>query len=119
MHPALIGASDARLMQIEALSTRLKDSQTATPQMAQTLVSLYEQERLHGSLGFAYQLAALTSCKDGDRWGAVQYASLAVQFGLLNNGFENEDVEVMKALAEQPENLPCWTDGSASQLARR
>lgn len=109
MHPALIRASDARLIHIKTLSTHLEDPQAATVQITQTLVSLYEQERLHGSLSFAYQLAALASCKDGNRWGAVQYASLAVEFGLLNDGFENDNVDMMKSLAEQPEQMPCWT----------
>lgn len=83
MHPALIRASDARLVQIDVLSRRFTDFQKPTSQMAQALVSLCKQERLYGWLSFAYQRAALASCRAGDRWRAVEYASLAVEFLLL------------------------------------
>jgi hypothetical protein len=108
MHPSLTQASDARLGQIEALTNHLEDEQTASPQIARTLISLYKQERLYASLGDAYRLAALTFCAEGHHWSTIQHALLAIEFGMLNDGFGSEDVELMKSLAEQPERQSCW-----------
>lgn len=58
--------------------------------------------------------AALALSREGDRWTAVRHASLAVELGLLNDGFEDEDMQMMKSLAEKPENLPCWPNINTS-----
>lgn len=108
LHPELSRASDDRLSQINALSDRLEDWETAPPQIAHTLISLYEQERLHAPMSAAYRFAALTSCAEGLRWDAIKYARLAVELGMLDDGFGDEDVTAMRKLAERPEKQSCW-----------
>ncbi|KAM0254890.1 hypothetical protein ACHAQJ_006327 [Trichoderma viride] len=108
LHPELAHASDERLAQITAISERLEDWETASPQMAQTLISLYEQERLHAPSSDAYWYAAMTSCAEGLYWDTIRYARLAVEFGMLDYGFGEESFERMRRLAEYPENESCW-----------
>lgn len=50
-----------------------------TPEMAELLVSLYEQERLRGWIGDAYESASLAWSAAGKEWTARRYAALAVQ----------------------------------------
>ena len=108
LHPELAHASDERLVQISALRKRLEDWETASPQIAQTLISLYEQERLYARSGIAYWYAALTSCAEGLRWDTIRYAQLGVEFGLLDGEFRGEKVQVLKKLAVRPEDHSCW-----------
>ncbi|KAL7793120.1 hypothetical protein V8C37DRAFT_113266 [Trichoderma ceciliae] len=108
LHPELARASDERLAQITALSERLEDWETAPPQMAQTLISLYEQERLHAPSSDAYWYAAITSCAEGLYWDTIRYARLAIEFGMLDYGFGDESFQLMGKLAEQPEKESCW-----------
>ncbi|PNY26563.1 SET domain-containing protein 5 [Tolypocladium capitatum] len=107
MHPRLTQESDARLVQMAALLGRLNEWRTASPEIAQTLVSLYDQERIYASCS-AYRYAALTSCAAGRRWDTIRYARLAVETGLISWGFRDEDVQAMVRLAEQPERELCW-----------
>ncbi|KND92708.1 SET domain-containing protein 5 [Tolypocladium ophioglossoides CBS 100239] len=108
MHPSLTQASDARLHQMHALEERLQDWETASPEIALAFVSLYEQERLYASISDAYRFAALTFCAEGQRWSAIKYARLAIEIGMLNDGFLDEDVKQMMKLAKEPEKESCW-----------
>lgn len=108
LHPELARASDERLGQIADLRDRLEDWKTAPPQMLQTLISLYEQERLHAPSSSAYWYAAMTSCAEGLYWDTIRYARLAIELGLLDYGFRDESFQLMRKLAEEPEKATCW-----------
>ncbi|KAF2463798.1 SET domain-containing protein [Lindgomyces ingoldianus] len=110
-HPALTAESDARLLQIEELEGTLDDwstESTATPEMAEALISLMVQERLYASLGTAYRLAAMAYSSFGDKWNAVRYARLSVEYLALDKGFREGDVYAMKQLATDPEMQWSW-----------
>jgi hypothetical protein len=110
--PALGDSSDARIRQIEDLRGELGDwgaSSRATPQMAELLVSLLEQERVWGLLGEAHAYAAVEHNGAGDAWTALRYAHLAVEEGLtLMRGKEDSDVRDMKSLIEDPWGHWSW-----------
>jgi hypothetical protein len=109
--PVFTAESDARLLQIEELEAKLDDwseSSEASPQMAETLISLMQQERLWGSMGAVYRLAAMTYSGVGDRWNAVRYARLSVEYSMLDKGFRADDVYAMKQLASEPEMQWSW-----------
>lgn len=108
LHPELARASDERLAQITTINERLEDWETAPPQMAQTLISLYEQERLYAPSSSAYWYAAATSCAEGLYWDTIRYARLAIEFGMLDYGFGDEEFQLMRRLAEEPEKESCW-----------
>ncbi|EHK49401.1 hypothetical protein TRIATDRAFT_183670, partial [Trichoderma atroviride IMI 206040] len=108
LHPELAHASDERLDQITTINDRLEDWESAPLQMAQTLISLYEQERLHAPAGSAYWYAALMSCTHGLYWETIRYAQLAIELGLLDYGFEDESFHRMRQLAKEPAEDECW-----------
>lgn len=104
--PAPKAASDARIAQILSLQAILQDhsaTSTATTAMADLLVSLYELEHLHGPVSEAYALAAIEYNAAKDRWGALRYAYLAVESGLLYGGEKDGDVKAMQKLIASPE----------------
>ncbi|KAI0171518.1 hypothetical protein BJ166DRAFT_518980 [Pestalotiopsis sp. NC0098] len=101
----IVEASDARIAQILALQGQFADytgASHATPEMAEALVSLYEQERLWSRLYEAYTFAAVEFNAAGRVWEAVKYARLAVQHGFVAAGPKNEDGYELAALAENP-----------------
>ena len=104
MHPSLTDASDARLEQLSELETADRLSSDA----AQALISLYKQERLHGHIVDAYQVAAEAACAEGNRWRTIQHAHSAMQVGLLHYGSNDEHVLQMKRLTKHPEKESCW-----------
>ncbi|KAL7911963.1 SET domain-containing protein [Trichoderma velutinum] len=108
LHSDLAHESDERLDQINTIRERLQDWETAPPQMALALVSLYEQERLHAPSSLAYWYAALTSCAEGLYWDTIRYARLAIELGMLDYGFKDEDFQLMRNLAKEPETETCW-----------
>lgn len=110
LHSELAHASDERLDQITTINDRLEDWATAPLQMAQTLISLYEQERLHAPLSSAYWYAALTSCTQGLYWETIRYAQLAIEMGLLDYGFGDESFHRMRQLAKEPAEDDCWME---------
>ncbi|KAI1337883.1 hypothetical protein F5Y15DRAFT_425587 [Xylariaceae sp. FL0016] len=107
-------ASDARIAQIAELTAHLRDSSSSSassspsPQMAELLVSLYEQERLWGSIHEAYAQAAVAYSAVGEAWMAVKYARLAVQRGLAAKGPRDGEVGDMEGLAEDPGGHWSW-----------
>jgi hypothetical protein len=110
--PAPIGAaSDARLAQLEKVHHELSDTREAhetTPEMAEFLVSLYEQERLWGDMLEPYSFAALEYNGVGNAWMARKYARLAVEAGLLHRGRNHVSVTAMEALLSAPEEHWSW-----------
>ncbi|QDS71708.1 hypothetical protein FKW77_008461 [Venturia effusa] len=103
--------SDLRIKRIVALSAELEDytsESEATTSMAELLISLYEQERLHGPIAEAYALAAIEFNGVGEAWTAEKYAQLAVQTGLLYGGPTDPDVRVMVELLDDPWSHWSW-----------
>ena len=110
-HPVFVDESDARIEEINELSGLLDDwtpQSKATPELAEALISLYEQERLFASLGHPYKQAAEVYSSFGDRWNAIKYASLAVELILLDKGFREKDLKEMREIAEEPEKSWSW-----------
>ncbi|KAI0128394.1 hypothetical protein BJ170DRAFT_579983 [Xylariales sp. AK1849] len=104
-------ASNARIKQIDELSSQLRDwepSSQATPAMAELLISLYDQERLWSSIHEAYTYAAIEHNGAGEPWLATKYARLAIKHGLAAGGPANSDVIEMKALAKDPWEHWSW-----------
>lgn len=119
-HPHLVSESDARLHQISDLAAILDDwtaTSRATPDVALAMVSLYEQERLWANLATAYKYAAETYASFGDRWGAIKYARLGVEMGMLNRGWGDRDVKEMRNMADRPEMS--WSWGKRVGLGKR
>ncbi|KAL7960285.1 SET domain-containing protein [Trichoderma compactum] len=102
LHSDLAHESDERLDQINTIRERLEDWETAPPQMALALISLYEQEHLHAPSSLGYWYAALTSCAEGLYWDTIRYARLAIELGMLDYGFKDEDFQLMRSLAKEP-----------------
>lgn len=104
-------ASDERIAQIASLRAELADyraSSRATPAMAELLVSLYEQERVWGTLAEGYTLAAIEWNGVGDAWAATRYARLAIEHGIASQWEGHGDVVQMKMLAEDPWGHWSW-----------
>lgn len=103
--------SDARIKQIKRVRKQLESYEpgsAATPQMAELMVSLYEQERLSGSIYEAYTFAAIEWNGAGDPSTAVRYARLAIEAGLASAGPRDRDVAEMIRLAEDPWSHWSW-----------
>ncbi|KAF1953673.1 SET domain-containing protein [Byssothecium circinans] len=110
-HSAMTGESDDRIGQIADLLRELDDwtpSSKATPEMVETLISLYEQERLYASMGLAYKHAAEVYSSFGEKYPAIKYARLAAELSLLDKGFKNHDVREMRNMAKDPELTWSW-----------
>lgn len=108
---AQTNASDERIRQIRQIRKHLEDYTTAspaTPQMADLYVSLYEQERLSGSIYEAYAFAAIEWNGIGEPWHAVRYARLCIEAGLAAVGPKDRDVIEMQRLAEDPFGHWSW-----------
>jgi hypothetical protein len=66
--------------------------------MAETLITLYEQERLDVPIATAYESAAYAYAIEGDEFKARRYAALAVESMTIFYGAEHPltlDLEVM------------------------
>lgn len=110
-HSSLTGESDRRLYQITDLAQTLDDwtaSSSASPAVAEMLISLYVQERLDASLGTAYKYAAETYSSFGKKWEAMKYARLSVEMSMLDKGFRDNDVAEMKKMAVDPMTTWSW-----------
>lgn len=109
--PVLTRESDARLRQIEGLGTMLGDwteAGLATPGAARLLISLIEQERLEASLATAYKVAAEVYSSFGERYEAIRYARLGVEFSMLDKGFSDDAVKEMEEMSVAPELSWSW-----------
>lgn len=101
----MTSASDERIRQIKRIRRQLENYEpgsSATPEMADLFVSLYEQERLSGSIYEAYTFAAIEWNGAGEPWKAVRYARLAIEAGLASAGPKDRDVNEMIRLADNP-----------------
>jgi hypothetical protein len=117
-HAHLAAESDNRLYQITGVAKTLDDwtsTSSATPEVAELLISLYQQERLDASLATAYKYAAETYSSFGKKWEAVKYARLSVELGMLDKGFRHGDVTEMRKMSEEPEMTWSWNKRSGSR----
>jgi hypothetical protein len=106
-----IRASDLRVEQIKSLSKELNNhgsDSRASPQMAELLISLVEQEKMYEEMASAYRHAAVEWNGVGEPWTATKYAHLAIEFGLFTSGSGSEYVEDMRDLAEDPWGHSSW-----------
>ncbi|KAF2825201.1 SET domain-containing protein [Ophiobolus disseminans] len=116
-HASLAAESDSRLYQITSLAKALDDwtsSSSATPEIAELLISLYKQERLDASLATAYKYAAEVYSSFGKKWEAMRYARLSGELSMLDKGFRDGDVREMKRMSETPELTWSWKKRVAS-----
>lgn len=117
MHDHLVEASNERLEQIGEMTDHLdEEGVIGTSDLAMALIEMYKQERLHAPLSNAYKYAALAFCAEKSRWNAIKYARLAVEFGLLDNGFSHDEVVQMRNIAVEPETEECWGARQAAPL---
>jgi hypothetical protein len=110
-HPAMTAESDTRIVQIKEMIANLndwKESSSATPEMAELMLSLYEQERLYSSMATAYKHAAEVHSSFGNKYQAIKYARMAVEFSVLDKGFRDPDVREMQRMAKQPQLTWSW-----------
>ncbi|KAK3990665.1 hypothetical protein QBC44DRAFT_341776 [Cladorrhinum sp. PSN332] len=106
-----VEASDLRIRQIKELSNEFSDwepQSRADPAMAELMISLYEQEKLWGSMYEAYVFAAIEYNGIGEPWTAVKYARLAVEWGIPVVGPKDADVVEMAKMAEDPWGHWSW-----------
>jgi hypothetical protein len=110
-NPSLTAESDSRLYQITDLAKTLDNwtpSSRATPEVAELLIALYEQERLDASLATAYKYAAEVYSSYGRKWEAIRYARLSVEMSMLDKGFRDGDVREMQKMTTSPEMTWSW-----------
>jgi hypothetical protein len=77
-------------------------------EMADLLVSLYEQKRPHASIADGYRLAALISASLGNEWRAVKWAMKAVDAGLVHDGPDDEEFLDVRRLLLAPRRHWSW-----------
>ncbi|KAK3391885.1 hypothetical protein B0T20DRAFT_422477 [Sordaria brevicollis] len=84
---------------------------TERTKMAELLVSLYEMEGLWGMIYEAYGIAAREYSKAGEAWMAMKWACMAVEFGAMVLGEDDEEVRGMKELVRDPWGHETWKSG--------
>lgn len=110
-HNMLTRESDRRLEIMTVLEEQLGDwtaESKGTPEMAETLISLYLQERLQAYMANSYTLAALAYNAVCDRDTAAKYALLAVEHEFIENGQRDSDVQEMIKLLDGMEEHWSW-----------
>ncbi|KAK4200465.1 hypothetical protein QBC40DRAFT_348630 [Triangularia verruculosa] len=98
-------ASDTRIAQIRDFWGEFSDWSTdsrASPQLAELVASLYEQEKLWGNMYEAYTWLALEYNAAGEPWTAVKWANKAVERGIPVVGENDSDVLQMERLIKDP-----------------
>lgn len=105
-----IEKSDRRLDEIEEIEAELGDfnSKKVSTRMIDRLINLYEEERLQAKTHGAYVLAALNYNLFGNAKKAKQYATLAVETGIIEFGPDAGDVKAMRTLAKNPKQHWSW-----------
>ncbi|KAK3322402.1 hypothetical protein B0H66DRAFT_554243 [Apodospora peruviana] len=104
-------ASDLRIRLINELLPELQNHNAdsrATPEMAELLISLHEQEELWGMMYEVYMYAAQEYNGAGDPWTAIKYAQLAVEWGNTAVGPKESSINDMRALADDPWSHWSW-----------
>lgn len=106
-----IAESDSRVQQIIALRNELDDhsaTSEASPEKAELLVSLYEEEGILTRVNEAYYRAAIEYIGVGDVKNATAYAKLCLDHGLKFIGPDRPFVREMQELIANPTKHPKW-----------
>ena len=96
-----VSASDQRLALIKKIKEQLNDWSEAKPnraELAETLIELYDRERLYVPIATAYEAAAYAYAMLGNADKAQKYASLSVEAMTILYGADHAltmDLEVM------------------------
>ena len=101
--------SDARLEEIRAIESRLRDfdAKITTGTLAR-LAQLYQEEGLESRMADMYGLVAIGYNSLGYQKRAIKYASLAVQAGIIQDGPGSNDVIAMGILAKSTQEHYSW-----------
>ncbi|RDL40303.1 SET protein [Venustampulla echinocandica] len=97
--------SDDNIQHITNLHMNLADwssASTATPSMAESLLSLYKKEQIHAAIGTGHMFAALAYNAVGNIRMAVKHAKLAIEAGMVTSESSEDDTVQMMALLEDP-----------------
>lgn len=103
--------SDRRLLMIAELKDKLKDWSDTTfdrTKAAELMISLFEQEGMHGSIGEAYEAAAYAYSVLGDEQNAIKWASKAVDIFSILYGQESDSVKNVLTLMMDPKKHRTW-----------
>lgn len=113
-----VNASDVRLQKISSLLPLLLDDKSSRvpsttqavneTELADLLVNLAEEEPLDAVMLQPYRAAALEWNAIGDREKAIDYAELAVKYGVNSFGERNHMVRDMRDLINDPEQHWSW-----------
>jgi len=104
-------ASDDRLALIDEIELELNDlkpNRTASPDTAELLISLHEQERLDGVIGDAYMYAAFENAYLGNRRKVQLYAAKAIEHMAIWRGTGHQYFQAMVRLLYDPEKEKSW-----------
>jgi hypothetical protein len=118
----LVRESNRRVLQIKRLTGLLEEATSRNeterkavkadvidaPAMAELLISLYEQEKLSGSIADGYRLAALCHASVGNEWLALKWAMKAVEAGLIHDGPRCREVKDMDRILDGPRDHWSW-----------
>ncbi|GAB0136865.1 hypothetical protein EsDP_00005153 [Epichloe bromicola] len=104
-------ASDQRLDQLIKLSGRFEDGLLMSAPTAERLVSLFHQERMHSPAAEAYTYAAVSYCMEGKYTETLKWATLALEFSMLDSGPHSPIVKMLAKLVGDPERQDCWLAG--------
>jgi len=103
--------SDYRVQLIEELEQELNDlstNRTATPESADLLITLHQQERLDGVIGDAYMYGAFEHAYIGDKRGTQKMAALACEHMAIWRGTSHQYYQAMSRLLVAPEKERSW-----------
>jgi len=95
------------MSELQTLQTLLGDyssSSTATPEMAEKLLELYEKEHVHAAKGTGHMFAALAYNAVGKVKEAKKHAKMAIEAGMVNSGSASreDDVKEMEGVIQRP-----------------
>jgi hypothetical protein len=88
--------------------------------MAETLITLYEQERLDVPIATAYEAAAYAYAIRGDEHGARKYAALSVEAMTILYGADHPLTMDLEVMMLNPKDHRTWlyqTPGTSSAAA--
>ncbi|UNI19305.1 hypothetical protein JDV02_005497 [Purpureocillium takamizusanense] len=84
---------------------------------AETIISMFRQERLDVYSSDAHLLAALAYCAEGRRFDTIRHAQLSIETGLIHEGLDDELHFDVAQLAKDPTTDPCWPKAAAAAAA--
>lgn len=104
--------TDAALEEMRALQLKLSEwhdpNSNATPEVAEQLIALYEQEGLEGFMEDGFGFAALANNAVGNATKARHYAKLALQATVLKDGRRAHNLPVWSEFLADPKKHWSW-----------